>query len=176
VLGQEGALGDDLARLGTRLSAAMPTAPSGPIVHGDYRMDNTMLDPATPGRVAAVLDWELSTLGDPLADVGMFYLYWQDQTDSPTQTAAGLVPSVTRLPGFSRRRELVDRYAARTGRDLTSLPWYVGFACFKLSVVLAGVAARGRAGAMIGDGFVEVAARMAPLVEVGHAALSGDLP
>jgi aminoglycoside phosphotransferase (APT) family kinase protein len=175
-LGQGGQLGDELARLGTRLSDAMPTAPSGPIVHGDYRMDNTMLDPAVPGRVAAVLDWELSTLGDPLADVGMFYLYWQDAGDSLTHTAAALVPSVTRLPGFPSRRELVERYATRTGRDLSGLPWYVAFACFKLSVVLAGVAARGRAGAMIGDGFVEVAARMAPLVEIGHAALSGDLP
>ena len=174
-LGQDGPLGDDLSRLGTRLSDVMPSAPAGPIVHGDYRMDNTMLDPASPGRVAAVLDWELSTLGDPLADVGMFFLYWQDPTDSPTQTAAGLVPSVTRLPGFPTRRELVERYAAHTGRDLGSLPWYVGFACFKLAVVLAGVAARGRAGAMIGDGFVEVSARIAPLVEIGHAALSGDL-
>jgi aminoglycoside phosphotransferase (APT) family kinase protein len=84
-----------------------------------------------------------------------------------------LLPSVTRLPGFPTRRELLDRYAACTGRDLASLPWYIGFACFKLAVVLAGVAARGRAGAMIGDGFVEMSARIAPLVEVGHTALSG---
>ena len=72
-------------------------------------------------------------------------------------------------------RELIERYASRTGSDLSALPWYVGFACFKLAVVLAGVAARGRAGAMIGDGFVEMAARIAPLVDVGHGALSGDL-
>ena len=113
--------------------------------------------------------------GDPLADVGLFYVYWQDASDSATQAAAGLLPSVTRLPGFPTRRELLDRYAARTGRDLSALPWYVGFACFKLAVVLAGVAARGRAGAMIGDGFVEMAARIPPLVEVGHSALSGNL-
>jgi aminoglycoside phosphotransferase (APT) family kinase protein len=82
---------------------------------------------------------------------------------------------VTRLPGFPTRRELLERYAARTGRDLATLPWYVGFACFKLAVVVAGVAARGRAGAMIGDGFVETAGRITPLVEIGHAALSGEL-
>jgi aminoglycoside phosphotransferase (APT) family kinase protein len=153
----------------------MPVAPSGPIVHGDYRMDNVLLDLATPGKVVAVLDWELSTLGDPLADVGLFYIYWQDASDPATQGAAGLLPSVTGLPGFPTRRELLERYATRTGRDVSSLPWYVGFACFKLAVVVAGVAARGRAGAMIGDGFVEMAARIAPLVEVGHSALSGDL-
>jgi aminoglycoside phosphotransferase (APT) family kinase protein len=167
--------GTELDRLAERLGAAMPSSSSGPIVHGDYRLDNVLLDPATPGVVAAVLDWELSTLGDPLADVGLFYVYWQDPSDSDTQAAAGLLPSVTRLPGFPTRRELLDRYAARTDRDLSELPWYVGFACFKLAVVLSGVAARGRAGAMIGDGFVEMAARIPPLVEVGHTALSGLL-
>jgi aminoglycoside phosphotransferase (APT) family kinase protein len=167
--------GVELDRLAARLGEEMPASPSGPIVHGDYRMDNVLLDPVAPGRVAAVLDWELSTLGDPLADVGLFYVYWQDASDTAAQSAAGLLPSVTRLPGFPTRRELLERYATRTGSDLSSLPWYVGFACFKLAVVLAGVAARGRAGAMIGDGFVEMAARIAPLVEVGHTAISGDL-
>jgi aminoglycoside phosphotransferase (APT) family kinase protein len=165
----------ELDRLALRLGQEMPASPTGPIVHGDYRMDNVLLDPQVPGEIAAVLDWELSTLGDPLADLGLFYIYWQDAADSATQGAAGLLPSVTRLPGFPGRRELLERYATRTGTDLTTLPWYVGFACFKLAVVLAGVAARGRAGAMIGDGFVEMAARIAPLVEVGHGALSGTL-
>jgi aminoglycoside phosphotransferase (APT) family kinase protein len=169
------AVGGELDRLAARLRDGLPDSPTGPIVHGDYRMDNVLLDPTTPGKVAAVLDWELSTLGDPLADVGLFYIYWQDASDSSTQAAAGLLPSVTKLPGFPTRRELLDRYASRTGRDLSALPWYVGFASFKLSVVLAGVAARGRAGAMIGDGFVEMAARMTPLVEIGHSALDGAL-
>lgn len=167
--------GAELDRLAARLREEMPESRTGPIVHGDYRMDNVLLDPTTPGHVAAVLDWELSTLGDPLADVGLFYVYWQDADDTSTQSAAGLLPSVTRLPGFPGRRELLDRYAERTGRDLAALPWYVGFACFKLAVVLAGVAARGRAGAMIGEGFVEMAARIAPLVDVGHSSLDGKL-
>jgi aminoglycoside phosphotransferase (APT) family kinase protein len=168
-------IGDELDRLSARLTAGFPDSESGPIVHGDYRMDNTLLDPTKPGRIAAVLDWEMSTLGDPLADIGLFHVYWQDPTDNPVHLTAALVPSVTRLAGFPSRRDLMDRYASRTGRDLTALPWYVGFACFKLAVVVAGVAARGRAGAMIGDGFVEAAGRITPLVEIGHAALSGDL-
>ncbi|HTW21915.1 MAG TPA: phosphotransferase family protein [Mycobacteriales bacterium] len=167
--------GAELDRLAERLTAEVPGSPSGPVVHGDYRMDNVLLDPATPGKVAAVLDWELSTLGDPLADVGLFFVYWQESADDEAYRAAHLLPSVTRLPGFPSRHELIERYAASTGRDLSALPWYVGFACFKLAVVLAGVAARGRAGAMIGDGFVEMGSRIAPLVAIGHRALSGDL-
>jgi aminoglycoside phosphotransferase (APT) family kinase protein len=167
--------GTELDRLAMRLGEGLPNAPSGPVVHGDYRMDNVLLDPTTPGKVAAVLDWELSTLGDPLADVGLFYIYWQDASDAASQLSAGILPTVTTLPGFPTRRELLERYASRTGADLGTLPWYIGFACFKLAVVVAGVAARGRAGAMIGDGFIEMAARIAPLVDVGHTALNGDL-
>jgi aminoglycoside phosphotransferase (APT) family kinase protein len=167
--------GGELDRLAARLGEQLPAAPTGPVVHGDYRMDNVLLDPQTPGKVAAVLDWELSTLGDPLADVGLFYIYWREAGDTAAQSDAMLFASVTSLPGFPSRRELLDRYATRTGRDLSGLPWYVGFACFKLAVVLAGVAARGRAGAMIGEGFVEMSARIAPLVAVGHTSLDGSL-
>jgi aminoglycoside phosphotransferase (APT) family kinase protein len=167
--------GPDLDRLAARLAETRPEQPTGPIVHGDYRMDNCLLDPATPGKVAAVLDWELSTLGDPLADLGLLYVYWQEEGDPQLRQESLVIPSVTRLPGFPTRRQLLDRYAAQTGRDLSVLPWYVGFGCFKLAVVCAGVAARGRAGAMIGEGFVEMAARIAPLVATGHQALDGTL-
>jgi aminoglycoside phosphotransferase (APT) family kinase protein len=168
--------GPELDRLGRRLRESLPDAPTGPIVHGDYRLDNTLLDPGQPGRVAAVLDWELSTLGDPLADLGLLYVYWPQASDGAEREGTLAVASVTTLEGFPSRAELFDRYAARTGRDLSSLPWYVGFGAFKLAVVCAGVAARGRAGAMIGEGFVDMAQRIGPLVRLGHSALDGNLP
>ena len=167
--------GAELDRLAERLRTSLPGAPTGPIVHGDYRLDNTLLDPDHPGRIAAVLDWELSTLGDPLADLGMLYVYWPEADDGAEREGTLAVASVTALEGFPRRQELYDRYVERTGRDLSMLPWYVGFGAFKLAVVCAGVAARGRAGAMIGEGFVEMAQRIGPLVRLGHGALDGRL-
>jgi len=167
--------GPELDRLAERLVARLPPAPTGPIVHGDYRLDNTMLDPDEPGRIAAVLDWELSTRGDPLADLGLLYVYWPQSDDGPDREGTLAVESVTALPGFPTRAELFDRYAERTGADLSALPWYVGFGSFKLAVVCAGVAARGRAGAMIGEGFVEMAQRIGPLVRLGHHALDDKL-
>jgi aminoglycoside phosphotransferase (APT) family kinase protein len=168
--------GPELDRLAKRLAESMPGQPTGPIVHGDYRLDNCLLDPNTPGKVAAVLDWELSTLGDPLADLGLLYVYWPEAGDGAAREGTLAVASVTMLEGFPTRSELFERYAQRTGRDLSHLPWYVGFGAFKLAVVCAGVAARGRAGAMIGEGFVEMVQRIAPLVALGHRALDGDLP
>jgi len=125
--------------------------------------------------VAAVLDWELSTLGDPFADLGLLYVYWPEPDDGPERQGTLAVDSVTALAGVPRRSELYERYAERTGRDLSALPWYVGFGAFKLAVVCAGVAARGRAGAMIGEGFIEMAQRIGPLVRLGHGALDGKL-
>ena len=167
--------GPELDRLGQRLRDSLPPSPAGPVVHGDYRLDNTLLHPDRPGQVAAVLDWELSTLGDPFADLGLLYVYWPEPDDGAERQGTLAVESVTALPGFPSRSELYQRYADRTGRDLSTLPWYVGFGAFKLAVVCAGVAARGRAGAMIGEGFVEMAQRIGPLVRLGHGALDGKL-
>ena len=128
------------------LSARIPEQGPGTIVHGDYRLDNTML--GDDGRVLAVLDWEICTLGDPLADVGLLMVYWSDAGE--TGSALGNL-SATALPGFPTRAQLCDRYAAATGRDLSALPFYVAFGYWKLACILEGVYARYEGGAMGGD-------------------------
>jgi aminoglycoside phosphotransferase (APT) family kinase protein len=156
--------------LAAALAERVPRAPSGPVVHGDYRLDNVVLDPADPARVAAVLDWEMSTLGDPLADVGLLLVYWrQGRADD----RATVTPSVTGLPGFPTRAEVVARYAGRTGRDVSALPWYVAFGYFKLAVVVAGIVARQKAGAMADNRDDGLARAIDPLAEGGRAALGG---
>jgi aminoglycoside phosphotransferase (APT) family kinase protein len=155
--------------LAAELSERLPAAPAGPVVHGDYRLDNVVLDPADPGRVAAVLDWEMSTLGDPLADLGLLVVYWQ-QDERPG--APVVTPSVTALPGFPGRLDVVERYAARTGRDVSALPWYVGFGYFKLAVVVAGIVARHRAGAMADNTDDGLAGLIEPLAGGGREALA----
>jgi aminoglycoside phosphotransferase (APT) family kinase protein len=125
-----------------RLAASIP-AQVGParIVHGDYRLDNVVLSPA--GQVLAVLDWELCTLGDPLADVGLLLVYWAEPGDS----ALPLGTAPTTLPGFPSRAALTAAYAARSGRSVEDLDYYEAFGYWKLAVVLEGVHARYAAGA-----------------------------
>jgi aminoglycoside phosphotransferase (APT) family kinase protein len=125
-----------------RLAAAVP-AQVGParVVHGDYRLDNVVLSPA--GRVLAVLDWELCTLGDPLADLGLLLVYWAEPGD--TELPLGTAP--TTLPGFPTRAELAEAYAARSGRAVDELDYYQAFGYWKLAVILEGVYARYAAGA-----------------------------
>jgi aminoglycoside phosphotransferase (APT) family kinase protein len=121
-----------------------------------------------------VLDWEMSTLGDPLADLGLMLVYWAQDDDGETRRAAVRTSVTTRLPGFPTRAEIAARYAAVSGRDLSSLPWYVAFGCFKLAVVVAGVAARHQAGAMVGEGLAGASEALAPLVTLGHETLRAD--
>jgi aminoglycoside phosphotransferase (APT) family kinase protein len=125
-----------------RLSSAIP--PQGPavIVHGDYRLDNVMLDPAT-GRIEAVLDWELTTLGDPLADVGLLMVYWTE----PDDEVQVLPTAPTRADGFASREELVRRYADASGRDLSGIGYYLAFGYWKLACILEGVYSRYASGA-----------------------------
>ena len=125
-----------------RLSARVPEQHGAAIVHGDYRLDNCML--GDDGSVAAVLDWEICTLGDPLADVGLLWVYWTDPgTDSLLPQA-----SPTALEGFLRKDEVLDRYAAASGRDLSEIDYYIAFGTWKLACIIAGVYSRYAGGAM----------------------------
>jgi aminoglycoside phosphotransferase (APT) family kinase protein len=120
--------------------------PQGPaaIVHGDYRLDNAVVADA---RIAAVLDWELCTLGDPLADLGQLMVNWVE----PGDEFVPLGHAPTLAGGFPTRAEAVDRYAARSGRDVSKLDFYVAFGYWKLACILEGVFSRYAGGAMAGD-------------------------
>ena len=129
-----------------RLAAAVPAQGATAIVHGDYRLNNTVL--GDDGAVRAVLDWEICTLGDPLADLGLLMVYWTEPGDEAS--LVGVTP--TALEGFSSRAEMRDRYAATSGRDVSDLAFYVAFGYWKLACIIQGVYARYVGGATAGDG------------------------
>ncbi|WP_448627908.1 phosphotransferase family protein [Geodermatophilus sp. URMC 64] len=156
-----------LDSLAARLAETVPDTQRHAVVHGDYRLDNCLLDPEKPGRILAVLDWEMSTLGDPLADLAMLLVYWPQAGEDLPATQS----SVTALPGFPARTEVAERYAQHTGLDLSNLNWYVGFAYFKFAAIVAGIVARSAAGAMAGKDTSGYADRIDPCVELGRAAL-----
>ncbi len=124
-----------------RLAADIPEQGPATIVHGDYRLDNVILGPE--GEIRAVLDWELCTLGDPLADVGLLAVYWAD----PGDESLPLMSAPTAAEGFPRRDEVIARYGERSGRDLSELDYYVAFALWKLAIILEGVYTRFSKGA-----------------------------
>jgi aminoglycoside phosphotransferase (APT) family kinase protein len=150
---------DEVHRL---LAERVPPQLGTAIVHGDYRIDNTVISPE--GRIQAVLDWELCTLGDALADLGTLLSYWHDRPVPDVDAAPTPVPvpgpdapvaagqlAATALPGFPTRAEVAERYAARSGRDLSQLGFYLAFAYWKLACILEGVFVRYAANAMSAD-------------------------
>ena len=156
---------DELAR---RLVARIPAQQRSTIAHGDYRVDNVVFDATDPGRINAVLDWELSTLGDPLADLGMLLMFWRQPGESDVSS---LTPGITHLPGFPTRQELSERYAAVTGLDLEQLAIYTAFAHFKFAVIAQGVSVRARSGAMGEQNFGDLDLEVRAVAAAGLAQL-----
>jgi aminoglycoside phosphotransferase (APT) family kinase protein len=129
-------------RVHDALIADLPEQKDATIVHGDYRLDNCLVSPA--GEVVAVLDWEICTLGDPLADLGLLMVYWADRGDP----SSALLSPATALEGFPSREELAQRYAERSGRDISELDRYTAFGYWKLACIVEGVYARYIGGSM----------------------------
>lgn len=119
----------DMESLAVWLADRVPPDPDRPtVVHGDFKLDNVLLDADRPDRIVGVFDWEMSALGDPLIDLGIFLAYWR-----PTTAPAG---PITDKPGWWTRAEIIDGYAARSGRDLSNIRFYETFALFKIAVVI----------------------------------------
>jgi aminoglycoside phosphotransferase (APT) family kinase protein len=149
---------DELSR---RLSGAIPTSGPAAIVHGDYRLDNTMLALDNPRRIVAVLDWEMSTLGDPLTDLGLFLVYWGGGEQLSVLSAQG----VADIPGFLTGDEIIARYSAKSGRSIEHLDFYIIFAMYKLAIIVEGINARFLMGKTLGDGFADMGTMVAALSE-----------
>jgi aminoglycoside phosphotransferase (APT) family kinase protein len=150
------------------LAKGIPEQGTPSLVHGDYRLDNTVVGP--DHHIAAVLDWELCTLGDPLADLGALLAYWVE----PGQTSP-LGQSPTSAPGFPSKEEVIELYAKASGRDLSRIDYYVAFSYWRLACILEGVYVRYAAGAMGDQGFDHTfyPAVIAGLADRAHETLSG---
>jgi aminoglycoside phosphotransferase (APT) family kinase protein len=149
--------------VGRWLAANIPESPPATIVHGDYRLGNTMFDRTAPARLVAIFDWEMATIGDPLADVGYMVMHWTEADDPPAKFS---LHNVTRLEGFPTREQLVASYEERSGRSMQALDWYVTLALWKAVVFMEGNYKRALAGSTddpylktFGDGVVEIAQR-----------------
>ncbi len=133
----------DLVAVGEWLATNLPSSERSTLVHGDYKLDNVLFGPDK--SLAAILDWEMSTIGDPLADLGWMISFWREPGDD-TGNVFAETTRVTELPGFRSRAELIDRYASATGVEVAHLPWYQVLAIWKLAILLEGSYARHLAG------------------------------
>jgi aminoglycoside phosphotransferase (APT) family kinase protein len=159
----------DLDTLAAKLRESMPAHSESALLHGDFRLDNIMLDPAEDMKPNAVLDWEMSTLGDPLTDLGLMMVYWTDPDDVDPP------PSVARQTagnaGFLTRAEVVDEYVRHTGRDVSGLQYYVAFGYFKLAIIFEGIHRRYLNGNTLGDGYANLGNEVPLLARQGLNAL-----
>jgi aminoglycoside phosphotransferase (APT) family kinase protein len=153
-------------RLAATVPASDTTGGRAAIVHGDFRLDNLLVDPQTM-RITAVLDWEMATLGDPLTDLGLLMAYWEGLDPGAPAEENPITDALGPAAGFPSGAELVDRYAEHSTVDIAALPWYLGLACYKLAVILEGIHYRYTAGQTVGEGFERIGALVLPLIEHG---------
>lgn len=149
-----------------------PTSPAPALVHNDYKLDNVMLRLGSADPIEAVLDWEMATVGDPLADLGLTLCYWA-WADAP-QLRAGGVPSLTSQPGWYSRDQFVQHYAQRTGRDLSHIAYHEVLGVFKLAVILQQIYYRFRRGQTQDARFRNFDASVRGLVELAHSLTGKD--
>lgn len=147
-----------------RLASAIPASSAATIVHGDYRMDNTLI--SDDDRVTAVLDWEMATLGDPLADVALMLVY-----QTLASVAPGAVSTVSQATGHPTRDEIVQRYSVRSGRDVSHLAFHEALAYYKLAAILEGIYYRHLHGQTVGAGFEGLGSSTEPLLAAGLAVI-----
>ncbi|MPY80634.1 MAG: phosphotransferase [Actinophytocola sp.] len=147
------------------LAASVPAESAPGIVHGDFRLDNLLVD--ADDEVTAVLDWEMATLSDPLTDIALLLVYQR----MAELDAGDAVADVATAPGFADADEMLARYATHSGRDLSAMGFYVGLAYFKLAAILEGIHYRYTHGQTVGEGFDAVGDLVVPLIDAGLAAL-----
>jgi aminoglycoside phosphotransferase (APT) family kinase protein len=155
------------------MSEDIPESPRATIVHNDFKLNNMLLNPEDLTEVRAVLDWEMTTLGDPLVDLAASLSYWFEP-DDPQKLK--VLPTVTDTPGFWTRREFIDYYAQRSGRDLSDMNWYMVFAYFKLAVILQQIYARWKKGQTKDERFADFDERVRNLILHAHRLSQGGEP
>ncbi|MFG1614431.1 phosphotransferase family protein [Nonomuraea wenchangensis] len=156
-------------RLVRRLRDRLPAEAPGTLVHGDYRLDNTLVRVGDL-EILAVVDWEMSTLGDPLADLGLTLTYWHSRGDDE-RAGIPVAGDATLTPGFLDAAEFAEHYAKASGREITDLGFYVAFGNFKLAVIIEGIHARFRQGKTVGEGFDRIGAAVPTLIARAHRTL-----
>lgn len=142
------------------------------LIHNDFKLDNLMLDARDPGRIEAVLDWEMATTGDPLVDLGLTLCYWSEAGDPPLRREA--ISAITAAPGWYTRAQLVEEYAGRTGRDVSRIGYYEVFGLFKLAVVLQQIYFRYARGQTRDERFRDFHLRVRGLVDAASAIAGGE--
>jgi aminoglycoside phosphotransferase (APT) family kinase protein len=165
---------DEVEPLTEWISRDIPESPPATIIHNDYKLNNLILNPDDLTEVRAVVDWEMATIGDPLFDLAVSLSYWVEADDS--QELKEVLPTVTDMPGFFTRKEFIDYYGERSGRDISDMHWYMVFGYFKLAVILQQIYARWHNGQTQDNRFANFNERVRNVILHAHElSRKGDL-